>query len=200
MFAYVMPQKNHFWTLGCRIPQIPPISCRLAVICTASPCATDTEHTISTLRLGATLAGFADTEEKEGWFGGPGTRGLQDHWDDMMANLLVSVDQKISSSSWSATGSKICSTGNHTYGTKDSDHHPIEFAGALVVLHCSTPFCFSVFPMPHTYIHAYIHTYIHPCIHTSMHARTHTCMHTYILQCRSMCTHKYKHTYIYIYT
>lgn len=38
---------------------------RLAVICTASPCATDTEHTISTLRLGATLAGFADTEEKE---------------------------------------------------------------------------------------------------------------------------------------
>eukprot|EP00438_Fugacium_kawagutii_P002219 Skav233847 [mRNA] locus=scaffold3130:123287:127312:- [translate_table: standard] len=41
------------------------LSLRLAVICTASPCATDTEHTISTLRLGATLAGFADTEEKE---------------------------------------------------------------------------------------------------------------------------------------
>ena len=35
------------------------------MICTASPCATDTEHSISTLRLGATLAGFADTEEKE---------------------------------------------------------------------------------------------------------------------------------------
>ncbi|CAK9041237.1 unnamed protein product, partial [Durusdinium trenchii] len=38
---------------------------RLAVICTASPCATDTEHSISTLRLGAALAGFSDTEEKE---------------------------------------------------------------------------------------------------------------------------------------
>ncbi|CAJ1326985.1 unnamed protein product [Effrenium voratum] len=38
---------------------------RLAVICTASPCATDTEHTVSTLRLGAALAGFNDSEEKE---------------------------------------------------------------------------------------------------------------------------------------
>ena len=41
---------------------------RLAVICTASPCATDTEHTINTLRLGAALAGFADTEEKDRFF------------------------------------------------------------------------------------------------------------------------------------
>merc|ERR1711879_46664 len=36
---------------------------RLAVICTASPCATDTEHTLTTLRTGAGLCG--DGREKE---------------------------------------------------------------------------------------------------------------------------------------
>ncbi|CAE7694626.1 DSK1, partial [Symbiodinium pilosum] len=38
---------------------------RLAVICTASPCASDTEHTVATLRLGAALAGCIEKEEKE---------------------------------------------------------------------------------------------------------------------------------------
>jgi len=37
---------------------------RLAVICTASPCASDTEHTVSTLRMGAMLAGRG-TEQEE---------------------------------------------------------------------------------------------------------------------------------------
>merc|ERR1719454_100404 len=38
---------------------------RLAVICTASPCATDTEHTIGTLRMGMALGGRgAEQEEK----------------------------------------------------------------------------------------------------------------------------------------
>ncbi|CAJ1360284.1 unnamed protein product [Effrenium voratum] len=38
----------------------------LAVVCTASPCATDTEHTISTLRMGAALAGRSEHEQKQG--------------------------------------------------------------------------------------------------------------------------------------
>eukprot|EP00439_Symbiodinium_sp_Y106_P001657 s28_g1.t1 len=38
----------------------------LAVICTASPCATDTEHTISTMRMGTALAGRgAEQDEKQ---------------------------------------------------------------------------------------------------------------------------------------
>merc|ERR1719336_2468833 len=32
-------------------------SARLAVFCTASPCATDTEHTVATLRMGMSLGG-----------------------------------------------------------------------------------------------------------------------------------------------
>eukprot|EP00405_Crypthecodinium_cohnii_P045007 CAMPEP_0206582790 /NCGR_PEP_ID=MMETSP0325_2-20121206/34705_1 /ASSEMBLY_ACC=CAM_ASM_000347 /TAXON_ID=2866 /ORGANISM="Crypthecodinium cohnii, Strain Seligo" /LENGTH=1080 /DNA_ID=CAMNT_0054089561 /DNA_START=164 /DNA_END=3406 /DNA_ORIENTATION=- len=39
---------------------------RLAVVCTASPCATDTEHTISTLRMGCALGGRGEgSEEKQ---------------------------------------------------------------------------------------------------------------------------------------
>lgn len=39
---------------------------RLAVVCTASPCATDTEHTVGTLRMGMTLGGKgAEHEEKQ---------------------------------------------------------------------------------------------------------------------------------------
>merc|ERR1712183_235310 len=39
---------------------------RLAVICTASPCAADTEHTIATLRLGMALGGRGcEQEEKQ---------------------------------------------------------------------------------------------------------------------------------------
>lgn len=39
---------------------------QLAVVCTASPCATDTEHTIATLRMGMALAGRgAELEEKQ---------------------------------------------------------------------------------------------------------------------------------------
>lgn len=38
----------------------------LAVICTASPCASDTEHTLATLRTGAALGGFgAERQERE---------------------------------------------------------------------------------------------------------------------------------------
>jgi len=41
-------------------------STRLAVICTASPCATDTEHTIATLRMGMALGGRgSEREEKQ---------------------------------------------------------------------------------------------------------------------------------------
>ncbi|CAE7257349.1 KIF2A [Symbiodinium natans] len=38
----------------------------LAVICTVSPCASDTEHTVETLRLGGALAGRGEKEEKAG--------------------------------------------------------------------------------------------------------------------------------------
>jgi len=39
---------------------------RLAVICTVSPCATDTDHTVGTLRVGTGLAGrSAEAEEKQ---------------------------------------------------------------------------------------------------------------------------------------
>lgn len=38
---------------------------RLAVVCTASPCATDTEHTISTLRMGSALGGRGDGYEEK---------------------------------------------------------------------------------------------------------------------------------------
>ncbi|CAE7216334.1 DSK1 [Symbiodinium sp. CCMP2592] len=38
---------------------------RLAVICTVSPCASDTEHTVTTLRLGTSLAGCCEQEEKD---------------------------------------------------------------------------------------------------------------------------------------
>mmetsp|Transcript_173137 Transcript_173137/g.555180 ORF Transcript_173137/g.555180 Transcript_173137/m.555180 type:complete len:1387 (-) Transcript_173137:544-4704(-) len=38
---------------------------RLAVVCTASPCATDTEHTISTLRMGSALGGRGDGHEQK---------------------------------------------------------------------------------------------------------------------------------------
>merc|ERR1712125_190319 len=38
---------------------------RLAVICTASPCATDTEHTIGTLRMGVALGGQGDAREEK---------------------------------------------------------------------------------------------------------------------------------------
>ncbi|OLP89831.1 Kinesin-like protein KIF2A [Symbiodinium microadriaticum] len=38
---------------------------RLAVICTVSPCASDTEHTVTTLRLGTALAGCCEQEEKD---------------------------------------------------------------------------------------------------------------------------------------
>jgi kinesin family protein 2/24 len=36
---------------------------KLAVICTASPCATDTEHTVGTLRMGMALAGRGNEQE-----------------------------------------------------------------------------------------------------------------------------------------
>jgi len=38
---------------------------RLAVICTASPCATDTEHTVATLRMGMALAGRGNEQEEK---------------------------------------------------------------------------------------------------------------------------------------
>ncbi|CAE8609708.1 unnamed protein product [Polarella glacialis] len=38
---------------------------KLAVICTASPCATDTEHTISTLRMGMGLGGKGSEQEEK---------------------------------------------------------------------------------------------------------------------------------------
>merc|ERR1740121_961570 len=38
----------------------------LSVVCTASPCATDTEHTMATLRMGMALAGRgSEREEKD---------------------------------------------------------------------------------------------------------------------------------------
>jgi kinesin family protein 2/24 len=40
-------------------------STRLAVICTASPCATDTEHTIGTLRMGMALGGRGSEQEEK---------------------------------------------------------------------------------------------------------------------------------------
>jgi len=41
-------------------------SAQLAVVCTASPCATDTEHTVATLRMGMALGGRgAEQEEKQ---------------------------------------------------------------------------------------------------------------------------------------
>merc|ERR1740121_2031758 len=40
-------------------------SARLAVICTASPCATDTEHTIATLRMGMALGGRGNEHEEK---------------------------------------------------------------------------------------------------------------------------------------
>merc|ERR1719310_1224837 len=36
---------------------------KLAVICTASPCATDTEHTVATLRMGMALGGRGSEHE-----------------------------------------------------------------------------------------------------------------------------------------
>jgi len=38
---------------------------KLAVICTASPCATDTEHTIATLRMGMALGGRGNEREEK---------------------------------------------------------------------------------------------------------------------------------------
>jgi len=38
---------------------------RLAVICTASPCATDTEHTIGTMRMGMALGGRGSEKEEK---------------------------------------------------------------------------------------------------------------------------------------
>merc|ERR1712190_215825 len=38
---------------------------QLAVFCTASPCATDTEHTIATLRMGMTLGGRGNEHEEK---------------------------------------------------------------------------------------------------------------------------------------
>merc|ERR1711990_17572 len=38
---------------------------KLAVICTASPCATDTEHTIATLRMGMALGGHGEEHEEK---------------------------------------------------------------------------------------------------------------------------------------
>eukprot|EP00811_Abedinium_folium_P035281 NODE_8087_length_1524_cov_5.951324.p1 GENE.NODE_8087_length_1524_cov_5.951324~~NODE_8087_length_1524_cov_5.951324.p1 ORF type:complete len:434 (-),score=110.39 NODE_8087_length_1524_cov_5.951324:222-1406(-) len=38
---------------------------RLAVMCTASPCATDTEHTVGTLRMGMTLGGRGSEHEQK---------------------------------------------------------------------------------------------------------------------------------------
>jgi len=38
---------------------------RLAVVCTASPCASDTEHTLSTLRTGVSLCNGSEREEKQ---------------------------------------------------------------------------------------------------------------------------------------
>lgn len=38
---------------------------RLAVICTASPCATDTEHTVATLRMGMALGGRGNEHEEK---------------------------------------------------------------------------------------------------------------------------------------
>lgn len=38
---------------------------RLAVICTASPCATDTEHTVATLRMGMALGGRGNEQEEK---------------------------------------------------------------------------------------------------------------------------------------
>lgn len=40
-------------------------SAKLAVICTASPCATDTEHTIATLRMGMALGGRGNEREEK---------------------------------------------------------------------------------------------------------------------------------------
>merc|ERR1719401_1589972 len=38
---------------------------RLAVFCTASPCATDTEHTVATLRMGMSLGGRGNEHEEK---------------------------------------------------------------------------------------------------------------------------------------
>merc|ERR1712100_801456 len=38
---------------------------KLAVICTASPCATDTEHTIGTMRMGMALSGQGNEREEK---------------------------------------------------------------------------------------------------------------------------------------
>merc|ERR1719197_26477 len=38
---------------------------KLAVICTASPCATDTEHTVATLRMGMALGGRGSEQEEK---------------------------------------------------------------------------------------------------------------------------------------
>merc|ERR1712232_1360452 len=40
-------------------------SAKLAVICTVSPCATDTEHTIATLRMGMALGGRGNEREEK---------------------------------------------------------------------------------------------------------------------------------------
>merc|ERR1719401_2707499 len=38
---------------------------RLSVVCTASPCATDTEHTIATLRMGMALGGYGEEHDEK---------------------------------------------------------------------------------------------------------------------------------------